>query len=144
MYEVVSDVYLSTDESRKDTICQQQAVLCSTCSSNAYLCPTGHHTWLPIPKLTIPIIKELPDPDTYKPVTVKIERLCASCANPDIWQHGWGAEQISKLSTMWSVVSQAEERFVYSFKNKLLDGCLGLTIQSESEETEIIHEQLPF
>lgn len=108
-----TNVYLSGE----DKIIEQNEVYCSKCISSSAQCPTGHLTWLPLTALPVPI-------DLIRlEQKIQITHLCASCANPEIWQNGkLTEEQIKTLTSKFSVVTQAEERFAYSFDNGLISG----------------------
>jgi hypothetical protein len=126
------NVYLSTDSDGKTNIVVEKAHYCVKCFSTAEFCPTGHHTWQGLPKLPVPIVHEFNDN------IVTINRICATCANPDIWQLGSSKDEIDKLSTKFSVVTNAEDRFIFAYEHNMLSNLHHLTIQSKSENPESI------
>jgi hypothetical protein len=106
------NVYLSVS----DKIIEQKEGYCSACISSSVQCPTGHLTWFPLPELPIPI--ELVESGQ----NVQITHICSSCANPEVWSNAkWTKEQLKSLSTLFSVVTRAEERFIYSLKSGLVN-----------------------
>jgi len=123
---VVRNVYLDGS----DNITEEHEHICSVCytKNSTQQCPTGHLTFMPLAKLPVPIIHTIPASailnlyveNGSQSKVVKITHLCGSCANPDIWQAGLTVEQIGKLSTLFSVVSQAEQRFNYSYLSKVV------------------------
>jgi len=126
------NVYLSTDSDGKTGIVVEKAHYCFNCSSTAEFCPTGHHTWQGLATLPVPIVHEFNDS------IVTINRICATCANPNIWQLGLSKDDIAKLSTKFAVVTNAEDRFIFAYEHNMLSNLQHLTIQSKSENPESI------
>lgn len=118
--KTIQNVYLNSE----DEIIKQEEHYCIPCASSATQCPGGHMSWIPVPKLPVPIIKEVQDNSHHEDVLMKkniqITHLCVSCANPDIWQGGLAHDQINQLSTLFSVVTKGEERFEYAYNNGIL------------------------
>jgi len=117
---IVKNVYLDAS----DEIIEESQYLCSYCyNKQGPQCPTGHVTFLPLAALPVPIIHTIPNvyvgPD-QKPKVLKITHICGSCANPEIWQAGLTHKQISELSTLFSVVSRAEDRLNYAYISNIV------------------------
>lgn len=116
----VKNVYLDAN----DDIVQDTNCLCPSCNSNkGNQCPTGHYTVMPVPKLPVPILHTVPGShfgEGCESRTVEISHMCGSCANPEIWNKEITIEQIGNLSTLFNVVSRAEDRFNYAFAANIL------------------------
>lgn len=114
VYPIIVNVCLTTDASGQDSIVKEHNMYCPKCLKASVRCPTGHLAWVPLAILPVPIIKKMSDT-----VEAKITHICSSCANPDIWQFGSDTDKIVKLSTMFSVVTRAEERLEHAYQDSL-------------------------
>lgn len=103
-----------------DVVLVQDDLYCVSCYNTSIQCPTGHRTWLPLGKLPSVVAQhgyDFPDIDSFGSKKVFITHMCASCSNPDIWQAGLSDDQIHNLSTYFSVITRAEDRFRYAYEN---------------------------
>ena len=132
--KTVTNVYLNGS----DEIVEETHHYCMTCAHSSYQCPTGHTTWLPLASLPVPLICEV---DDSVKKSVQITHICASCANPDIWQLGLSKEKVAQLSTLFSVVTKAEERFQHSYNKGILENNPYVIDASKPKETD---DELPF
>lgn len=126
------NVYLTSNPDGQSNIVTEDARYCHKCFASSEFCPTGHHTWQGVATLPIPITHN------FDSEVVTIHGICAHCANPDIWQFGLSKDSISKLSTLFSVITRAEDRFVYAYTHNMLLNNKHITIQSKSENPESI------
>jgi hypothetical protein len=100
-----------------EEIVELKETYCPQCYDTAIQCPTGHMVWFPLAKLPVPIKMLVHHHGQSGVQQATITHLCASCANPDVWQDGLTLHQINSLSTIFSLVTKAEERFMHSYNN---------------------------
>lgn len=140
-YKKSENVYLNTDSEGNDIVVTNMDFYCNKCYDKSSQCPTGHRTWLPLAKLPEVVAQKVytfTDSSQNTQAKVRINRMCSTCANPDIWQMGLTKEQIENLSTFFSVITKAEERFRYAYEHGLITNSPYISYEETAEE------ELPF
>jgi len=140
-YNKSTNVYLNTDSEGNDIIVSNNDFYCNKCYDKSTQCPTGHRTWIPLAKLPSVVANKVYtfiDSVHNAEKKVRITHMCATCANPEIWQGGLSSEQINQLSTFFSVITKGEERFRYAFEHSLIANSPYISYEEAAEQ------ELPF